>query len=156
MRSRIQGVVLPSEAGEFTDDVRHIFRELGRGMGEALTGECSPPLDVYETDETIEITMDLPGVDASAVRIVARDQAVLIAGEKAPRRGRGDSSFHLVERGYGRFARAVRLAVPCDAGRARALILRGELRISLPKVVERRGRSIRIPVASAVSSPPSA
>jgi HSP20 family protein len=146
MRSRIQAVVLPSEADEFSDEVRRIFMELGRTSGEVLTGECSPPLDVYETDEAVEITMDLPGVELSAMRIVAKGQTVIIAGEKAPRRGRGDSSFHLVERGYGRFARAVRLTAACDTGKARATFSNGELRVTLPKTNDQRGRTIRIPI----------
>jgi HSP20 family molecular chaperone IbpA len=57
---RIQVVALPSEASEFTDDLDRLFLELGRS---ALTGECSPPLDVFETDEAIEIAMDLPAVE---------------------------------------------------------------------------------------------
>jgi len=139
--------VLPSEAGEFADDVRRIFSELGRTLGEQLTGECSPAVDVYETDETVEITADLAGVPSDAVRIVAKGQTILLAGLKIPRRSRGDSSFHLVERGYGRFARAVRLSTACDTSRARASIVDGELRVSLPKVVDRRDAAIRIPIA---------
>jgi HSP20 family protein len=147
MRSRIQAVVLPSEAGEFGDEVRRIFVELGRTSGEVLTGECSPPLDVYETDDSVEIILDLPGVELNAVRIVAKGQTIIIAGEKAPRRGRGDSSFHLVERGYGRFARAVRLTAACDTAKARAKLSNGELRVTLPKIDEQRSRTIRIPIA---------
>src|SRR3954469_1680495 len=147
MRSCIQAVA--SEATEFNEEVRQIFRELGRmGGAEALTGECSPPVDVFETDDAVEIAMDLPGVDPRAVRIVAKSQTILIAGDKAPRRTRGDSSFHLVERGYGRFARAVRLSAPCDASRARAAFTNGELRVTLPKGVDRRGRPIRIPLTA--------
>jgi HSP20 family protein len=148
MRSRIQAVVLPSEPIEFRDEVRRIFQELDRDAGrEALTGECAPALDVFETDEAVEIAVDLPGVSSSAVRIVARGQTVLIAGNKAPRRARSDSSFHLVERGYGRFARVVQLSTPCDTSRARATMDNGELRISIPRLIERRGRSIRISIS---------
>jgi HSP20 family protein len=152
MRSRLNAVVLPSEPGEFTDDVRRIFMELGPATSEVLTGECSPALDVYETDETVEITMDLPGVARAAIRLVAKGQAVLIAGDKAPQRGRGDSSFHLVERGFGRFVRAIRLTAACDTSKARATLVNGELRISLPKIVERRSRVIRIPITSELPS----
>ena len=150
MRSRIHAVVLPqSEAAEFADEVRQIFTELGRHYGsESLTGECSPPLDVYEKDDAVEMSVDLPGVDPAAVRIVVKGSAVLIAGEKAPRRRQGDSSFHLVERGFGRFARAIRLSTPFDASKARAALVNGELRISLPKVAERRGRAISIDVTT--------
>jgi HSP20 family protein len=148
MRSR-HVIAVSSDLGEFTDDVRRIFAELGRGFGaDSLAGECSPTLDIYETDETMEITVDLPGVDPSAVRILTKGDAVLIAGEKPARRVRGESSFHLVERGYGRFARAVRIMHPCDPSRASAQLVDGELRISLPKLKDRRGLTIPIPVTT--------
>jgi HSP20 family protein len=146
---RIHAVVLPSEAAEFADDLRRLFIELSRTAGVGtLTGECSPALDVYETDDVVEIAMDLPGVDAAAIRIVAKGSSVLIAGEKTPRRGQGDSSFHLVERGYGRFARVVRLTSACETSRAQATLEAGELRVSLPKIKDRRGRSRSIPIAT--------
>jgi HSP20 family protein len=147
MRSPIPAVIVPSEAGvrDFADEVRRIFQELGRALGtDVLAGECTPPLDVYETEQAVEITMDLPGVAPAALRIVVKGSTVLIAGEKAPRRGRGDASFHLVERGFGRFARTVRLLVACDAGNARATLGDGELRVVLPKVRDRRGRAIEV------------
>ena len=145
--------MLSSEVGDLADEVRRIFIELGRTSGEALTGECTPGLDLYETDEALELVVDLPGVDASAIRVVIRADAVLVAGEKAPRRSRSESSFHLVERGFGRFARAVRLGHTCDASRARATLAAGELRVSIPKVADRRGRAFRVPVEAALDTP---
>ena len=59
-------------------------------------------------------------MSAAAVRIVAKNQTVLIVGHKSPRRTRQEATFHLVERGYGRFARAVRLSAACDTSRATA------------------------------------
>ena len=146
MRSRIHAVVLPGEVGDFVEEVKQIYRDLGRNIGESVVGECSPPLDIFETDDSIEVAVDLPGVDLASIRVIAKANSLLVAGEKASRRGRGDSSFHLVERGYGRFARAVRLTAPCDTTRARARLVGGELRISIPKVAERRGRAIDISV----------
>ena len=147
MRSRVHAVLLPPEVGDFGDEIRRIFRELGRAFGaESLAGECSPAIDVFETDETVEVAMDLPGVAASAVRIIVKVDTMLIAGEKTARRGQAESSFHLVERGFGRFARTVRLGRPCDASRAQATLVAGELRISIPKIAERRGRPIAIAV----------
>jgi HSP20 family protein len=147
MRSRIHGVAFPSEIGEFAEDVRRVFQELGRTFGsDSLTGECSPAIDVYETDDWLEVTMDLPGVDAATVRVIAKGDSVLIAGEKAARRARRESSFHLVERDYGRFARVVRLGRACDTSQARATLAHGELRVSVPKISERRQRAIPITV----------
>ena len=45
-----------------------------------------------------------------------------------------------------RFARAVRIHTSVDASQARATLAHGELRIALPKIVERRGREILVPV----------
>src|SRR5258708_23374960 len=145
MRHRVHAVASPSEVGDFADEVRRVFFELGRAFGaESLAGECSPAVDVYETDDALEIAVDLPGVNASAVRLIAKGESVLIVGEKPARRVHGESSFHLVERGYGRFARVVRLARACDTSKARASLNNAELHITLPKVGERRGRSIPI------------
>ena len=147
MRSRIHTVVLPSEVGDFADEVRRVFLEFGRTFGaDALAGECLPALDVYESDDAIEILVDLPGVDRSAVRVMIKGDIVLIAGEKAARRVRGESSFHLVERGFGRFVRTVPLGRPCDARRARATLNSGELRVRVPKLADRRGRSHQVPI----------
>jgi HSP20 family protein len=147
MRPRVQAIAIPSEIGDFSEDIRSIYGELGRTYGsDSLTGECPPPVDVFETDDSVEITVDLPGVDAGGVRVRAKADSVLIAGEKVPRRARAESSFHLVERGYGRFARVVRIGRPCDTSRAQATLAHGELRISIPKLTERRGRAVEIVV----------
>ncbi|HZP49153.1 MAG TPA: Hsp20/alpha crystallin family protein [Vicinamibacterales bacterium] len=147
MRTRVHTIAIPSEIGDFADEVRRTFLELGRAFGaESLAGECSPPIDVYETDEAMEIVVDLPGVDPAAVRVLSKGDSLLIAGDKTPRRARGESSFHLVERGYGRFARVVRLGRACDLSRARGRLVNGELQITVPKIADRRGNAIRIPV----------
>ena len=82
-----------------------------------------------------------------ALRVVGKGDSILIAGDKAARRARGESSFHLVERGYGRFARVVRLTRACDTSKARATLIDGVLRVSVPKIAERRALSIPIAIA---------
>jgi HSP20 family protein len=153
MRPRLHAVSLPSDVGDFADEVRRVFAELGRVFGpESLAGECSPPIDVYETDDTLEVVVDLPGGTAAGVRILSKGDTLLIAGEKAARRARAESSFHLVERGYGRFARVVRLTRACDSSRGRAALSNGELRISIPKIAERRGTAIRIAISETATA----
>jgi HSP20 family protein len=83
-------------------------------------------------------------VPAEAVRILFRGGVVLIVGEKAPPPGEQAQAFHLVEREFGRFARAVRLSGAFDVGSARASLRDGELTIVLPKRDERRGQPHRI------------
>jgi HSP20 family protein len=150
MRVRIDSVVPPAEPEDFGLEVDRVFAELGSQAGtELLTGVCAPPVDVYETDDALELAVDLPGVPASAIRILVKGEFVLIAGQKRPDRADGRPSFHVLEREYGRFARTIRLAAAVDPRRARATLTDGELRLALPKLLDRRGIAIPVPISSA-------
>ena len=138
---------LPAEVAEFADEVRQVFLELGRTFGPGGdAGQCSPAIDVYERESRVEIVVDVPGVDPKSLRVVAKGPTILIVGEKAARRPKAEASFHLVERDFGRFARAVRVGHACDTSQASARLAGGELHIFLPKIADRRGRTIPISV----------
>jgi HSP20 family protein len=147
--------LLTPDFGELTDDVRRLFRELqqqGGGPALAVAGQCAPALDVLETDEAVEIVVDLPGVPPDALRVLLKGDVVVVAGEKIPLSpplspgSAGD--YHLVERASGRFARAVRVASPFDGARSAASLINGELRVVLPKIHDRRGAARTIPVGT--------
>jgi HSP20 family protein len=143
-------LIPPDEATELADDIRELFEDLARSLDRgqrASSGECHPTLDVLETDRAVEVTVDVSGVPAAAVRVLYRGGVLVVAGEKAPARPGPDQTFHLVEREFGRFARAVRVEGAFDVPEARATLRDGELTIVLPKRDERRGRGQRIPVA---------
>ena len=109
--------------------------------------ECTPPLDIVETDAGLEAIMDLPGVPASAVEIVFSRNVLLVTGRKeATMYEKTDTAFHIAERSFGRFGRAIGVEGAFDAGRATATFANGELRIVLPRLAERRGVEIRIPI----------
>ena len=66
----------PSEIGDFADEVRQVFLELGRAFGaESLAGECSPAARRLRNRRALEIAVDLPGVDPAAVRVVSKATA---------------------------------------------------------------------------------
>jgi HSP20 family protein len=141
---------IPSgEASELADDLRELFEELASALPphqRAASGECRPTLDVLETDTAIEVIVDMAGIPLNAIRVLFRGDVLLIAGEKAPSVSAAARTFHLVEREFGRFARAVRLNGAFDLQGARETLDAGELTILLPKLSDRRGRAHRIPV----------
>jgi HSP20 family protein len=142
-------VLLSGEIGELADDVRRIFQELGLGAGPhtVAAGDCVPLVDVLETDDSVQILMDLPGVPLGSIRVLLKGDVVLIAGEKwADSKGAEPGAYHLVERGSGRFARAVRVGGAFDGSRVTARLDAGELRVTLPKLVDRRGRGLEVQV----------
>jgi HSP20 family protein len=142
-------LLLASESRELAEEIGRLFDDISQAVGHRLApGETTPALDVIETDAAVEIEMDVPGVRADELRVVIKTGVVIIAGEKLPPDSsqRADGSFHLVERGFGHFARAVRLTGAFDGAGARATLHAGELRIVIPKVRERRGGEIVVPI----------
>jgi HSP20 family protein len=146
---------LPSdESRELAEDVRELFAELEATLTHehrAFSGECHPALDVRESEASVEVIVDVSGIPPEALRVVFRGNVLLVAGEKAPAPVTG--TFHLVEREFGRFARAVRVSGAFDLQRARAAVENGELTVVLPKIAERRGRAHRIEVTGARARP---
>lgn len=139
---------------DLSADVHRLLDELARsrpGQRQLVAGECMPVVDVFETDRTVEIVLDLPGVTADALRILYKAGVLLIVGEKQRPdfSKRGPASFHLLERDFGRFARAVRIHTAIDGSQARARLANGELRIVLPRIQDRRGAGIAVPIESA-------
>jgi len=109
--------------------------------------ECTPPMDVLETPAGLEVRLDVPGVSAAQIEIVFADSVLLITGQKLPAAcEHADAGFHMAERAFGRFARAIAVEGAFDAGRAAATLAAGELRVVLPRIDERRGAHIRIPI----------
>jgi HSP20 family protein len=136
------------ERREMGEELRRLFDLLdGEWQASGGTGECNPPLDVLESPAAVEIVMDLPGIARDAIQVVFARGSVLIAGTKLPGScAHKDAAFHLAERTFGRFARVVRIGGAVDAGRARATMKAGELRVTFPKIEDRRGSQIRIAV----------
>ena len=157
----ISRLLISTDVGDMGHEVRRLFDDLSKRRPDRrhmVSGECMPLLDVFETDRTIEVVLDVPGVTPESVRILIKSGVILIVGEKerAEPSVRAPASFHLVERDFGRFARAVRIHVAIDASQVRARLKEGELRVILTKIQERRGREILVPVESESTPRPAA
>ena len=148
----ISRLLISTDVGDLGQEVRRLFDDLSRRRPDrrhVVSGECMPLLDVFETDRTIEIVLDVPGIATDGLRILIKSGVVLVVGEKEraePALG-APASFHLVERDFGRFARAIRIHAAIDAANGRATLKDGELRIVVTKMPERRGREILLPVS---------
>ena len=98
----------------------------------------SPKIDVAESKGAIDITAELPGVDEKDVDVTLADDVLTIRGEKKSEREEQDKdrNWHVVERSYGSFSRAIPLPFEPDAAKVEAKFDKGVLRIRLPKSEE--------------------
>jgi HSP20 family protein len=137
------------DAADLAEDARLLLTELDQeAPGVAtLSGECRPPLDVLETTDAVEVVVDVPGIAVGSIRVAIRRSTVLVVGAKLPAGNIPGARFHLAERAYGRFARAVKVPGAIDASRATAVVAAGQLRVSVPRIADRRGKVITVPVS---------
>jgi HSP20 family protein len=137
------------ERRDLDDDLHRLFDLLTTADAASGTeANCRAPVDVVESPAGLEIVMDLPGVPIDAVQVVVAENTLLVTGRKNPAAcaHQHEAAFHVAERTFGRFARGVRLTGAFDVGGAEATLRAGELRVTLPRIEERRGRERRIPV----------
>jgi HSP20 family protein len=137
------------ERRNMDDELRRVFERLTSADEQSRASpQCTLPLDVLETAEGIEVVIDLPGVTGDNVQVVVARNTLVIMGQKSPTvcEHQREAAFHVAERAFGRFARGVTLSGAFDVGRGVAVLREGELRVTLPRIEERRGRERRIPV----------
>ena len=98
-------------------------------------------------DDSVEVTLEVPGMEAGDFEISVVDDLLIVRGDKRVERSRQHGQYHVMERAYGRFERAIGLPVAVDEHSAKADYRRGVLRITLPRAASSKIR--RIPVQSA-------
>lgn len=116
--------------------------------GSAAAGLLSPRVDVAETDNGLEITAELPGLDAKDVQLDLADGVLTLRGERKFEKEEHDDrkQYHVIERGHGSFLR--RFAVPFepDQDKLDARFDKGVLKIKVPRsaAAERQVKRITV------------
>jgi HSP20 family protein len=110
-------------------------------------GEWIPGVDVYECRGRLVIAAEVPGIAGDSLRVSFRDRHLVITGERRERRPPASAaSFHCMERPQGRFTRIIHIDVAVDIQLAESHLAGGVLTVTIPRVKDRRGREIIIPV----------
>lgn len=107
---------------------------------------CQPLADVVEVDDAVRVLLEIPGVPAASVQVRVLGNRIEVTGEKPPDFPAGETSFLCLERLFGKFQRAFEVRGSVNLGEVSARMANGILVITIPKVLERRGRERRIPV----------
>ncbi|HEX9879006.1 MAG TPA: Hsp20/alpha crystallin family protein [Candidatus Binatia bacterium] len=91
-----------------------------------------PAVESFEKDGQYFLRMDLPGVDAKDVEVVAEDGFLVVRGERKNARQAEVKNYHYRETTYGRFERRMNLPKGTDTNRIAARYENGILEISMP------------------------
>ena len=130
-------------------DLSAVEREFDRLMGRAFSKNAwVPSLDVRETDDRYEVTLDLPGLEPDAVKVTFEDGTLTVSGKREFVSEDAGETYHRIERSYGTFARSVGLPHVADAERIEATFDKGVLTVSVPKVEAAKPRTIEVKATS--------
>jgi HSP20 family protein len=115
--------------------------------GGLLSGErMVPSLDLSETDGSLEVRMDVPGVDPKDLDIQVNGNLLTICGQRKEEHEEKGKTFHRVERRTGSFSRSVTLPSAVEEEGVEAQYKNGILTVTLPKTDTAKGK--RIPIKS--------
>jgi HSP20 family protein len=89
--------------------------------------------EVEETAKDLVVRIELPGMNKDDCRISIEGNTLYVSGEKRYERETHDSTYHVMERAYGAFQRAIPLPGNVDIDQAEANYKKGVLTVRLPK-----------------------
>jgi HSP20 family protein len=124
--------------------MRRLTEEMDRFGGGTGAG-WTPSLDISERDGKMIVHADLPGLDKDDVHVEAREDSLIIEGERKRESDQEEKGFRRIERTYGKFYRRIPLPEGADVDQAKAQFNNGVLEISIP-VPEQQQNGRLIPI----------
>jgi HSP20 family molecular chaperone IbpA len=103
----------------------------------------TPYTDIYETDETLTVSMEMPGVENKAVEVVLDDGVLRVEGRIDFAKYEGMEPVY-TEYNVGHYTRSFRISDKIDQANISAQLEEGVLTLKLPKVKEVQPRRIAI------------
>ena len=136
------------EISRIQNEINRLFDNLLelKGSGAEAGGEWLPNADVYETDEELVVKFEIPGVTLQEVTLAISGNNLVLRGEKKRSEPDSNARFHCMERAYGKFKRVVHIASPVNTHQATTELNDGVLKVTFPRVPNRRGEEIPISV----------
>jgi len=97
---------------------------------------ASPAVDFVEKDNAYEVHADLPGMDEKDVEVKVANGVLTIKGHKEEAKEEKKEDYHLRERRFGSYERALRVPDTVDTDKIEASFKKGVLTVMLPKTPE--------------------
>ncbi|MGD2151602.1 MAG: Hsp20/alpha crystallin family protein [Desulfobacterales bacterium] len=104
----------------------------------------NPVVDIYENEEDIVITAELPGVDKNDMTVDVTGRVLTLKGERSIHNEVKEDNYYRQERCYGKFERCFTLPVEVDPDKIKADYKDGVLKINIPKAEESKPKQVTI------------
>ena len=126
-------------------DLRTVEDDFDRLMGRAFSRDAwMPALDVREAEDRFDVKVDLPGLEPADVNVTFEDGMLTISGKRQFESENKGETWHRVERGFGTFARSIRLPQTADPEKIEASFDKGVLNVTVPKSEQAKPKTIQV------------
>jgi HSP20 family protein len=134
------------ELGTLQDRMNRLFNDQFGAIthDESLTGAFVPPVDVYEDENSIQVRMEVPGIEEKDIDILLENNVLTVRGERNFEKEEKEENFHRIERRYGSFTRSFTLPATVNSEDVSADYDKGVLKIRLAKRAEAKPKQIKV------------
>ena len=127
--------------------MNRLFEDMAASRGEdkdLTTSSWAPAVDIYETENEVVLTAEIPGIEEKDIEIKVEDNMLTLRGERKFEKETKEENYHRIERAYGSFFRSFTLPAFVDQDEIEAEHENGVLKIRMPKRAELKPRKVKI------------
>lgn len=133
------------ELNALQNRMNRLFEEQYGGREESLTaGAFVPPVDIYEDEHSIQLKLEVPGIDEKDLDVKVENNVLTVSGERKFEKEEKEENFHRVERRYGSFSRSFTLPNTVNTDDIQADYDHGVLKLRLAKRAEAKPKQIKV------------
>lgn len=133
------------EIASLRDDMERLFDSMvGRYPSERLEPTWSPALDIEETESSVIVRAELPGMKKDDIKVSVTGDQLTISGERRHEAEEKGKTFHRIERAFGKFQRSLILPADIQTDKVKASYKDGILELNMPKSEKAKSREITI------------
>jgi HSP20 family protein len=118
----------------------------GDSSGDADTASWRPAVDIYETDTTLVVTAELPGVRKEDVSVEVKNNVLTIQGQRIQQDEVKEEHYVRRERLFGTFSRSFNLRYHVNPESIRARFKEGILQVEISKPEQETAKQITVNV----------
>ncbi|MEQ8851848.1 Hsp20/alpha crystallin family protein [Gimesia sp.] len=129
--------------GNLRSELENLLKLMSGERGDATAG-FNAALDISETEDAVEVRMDVPGIEPDEIEVEVAGERLRITGERKAEKEETGKTWHRVERSVGSFARSIQLPCEVESEHIEAHCDQGVLTIMLPKSQFNKPRKIQV------------
>ena len=129
------------------EKMNRLFEDAVTARGEEkdmISSTWTPSIDIYETENDLVLTAEVPGVEEDDIEIKIEDNTLSLSGDRKFEKETKEENYHRIERSYGSFFRSFTIPRNVDQEKIKAEHDNGVLKISMPKKPESKPKKVKV------------